>query len=114
MGKALKGHRHEVFLMTKMCTHGRGKKIGMLHLEQSLRRLGTDYLDLWQIHEVSCDDDPERLFQVEGAIEALAQAKQQGKVRFIGFTGHTNPVRAFERAQVRFSVRYLPTSAECL
>ena len=44
MGKALKGHRHEVFLMTKMCTHGRGKMIGMLHLEQSLRRLGTDYL----------------------------------------------------------------------
>jgi aryl-alcohol dehydrogenase-like predicted oxidoreductase len=75
MGKALKGHRHEVFLMTKMCTHGRGKKIGMLHLEQSLRRLGTDYLDLWQIHEVGCDDDPERLFQEGGAIEA----------------GHTNP-----------------------
>ena len=92
MGKALKGHRHEVFLMTKMCTHGRGKKIGMLHLEQSLRRLGTDYLDLWQIHEVGCEDDPERLFQEGGAIEALAQAKQQGKVRFIGFTGHTNPV----------------------
>jgi uncharacterized protein len=91
MGKALKGHRHEVFLMTKMCTHGRGKKIGMLHLEQSLRRLGTDYLDLWQIHEVGCDDDPERLFQEGGAIEALAQAKQQGKVRFVGFTGHTNP-----------------------
>lgn len=92
MGKALKGHRHEVFLMTKMCTHGRGKKIGMLHLEQSLRRLGTDYLDLWQIHEVGCEDDPERLFQEGGAIEALAEAKQQGKVRFIGFTGHTNPV----------------------
>lgn len=91
MGQALKGHRHEVFLMTKMCTHGRGKKIGMLHLEQSLRRLGTDYLDLWQIHEVGCDDDPERLFQEGGAIEALAEAKQQGKVRFIGFTGHTNP-----------------------
>lgn len=91
MGKAFKGHRHDVFLMTKMCTHGRGKKIGMLHLEQSLRRLGTDYLDLWQIHEVGCDDDPERLFQEGGAIEALAEAKQQGKVRFIGFTGHTNP-----------------------
>jgi aryl-alcohol dehydrogenase-like predicted oxidoreductase len=91
MGKALKGHRHEVFLMTKMCTHGRGKKIGMLHLEQSLRRLGTDYLDLWQIHEVGCDDDPERIFREGGAIEALAEAKQQGKVRFIGFTGHTNP-----------------------
>ena len=92
MGKALKGHRHKVFLMTKMCTHGRGKNVGMLHLEQSLRRLGTDYLDLWQIHEVGCNDDPERLFQEGGAIEALAQAKQQGKVRFIGFTGHTNPV----------------------
>ena len=91
MGKALKGHRHKVFLMTKMCTHGRGKKIGMLHLEQSLRRLGTDYLDLWQIHEVGCDDDPERIFREGGAIEALAEAKQQGKVRFIGFTGHTNP-----------------------
>jgi len=91
MGKALKGHRKEVFLMTKMCTHGRGKKIGMLHLEQSLRRLGTDYLDLWQIHEVGCDDDPELIFREGGAIEALAEAKQQGKVRFIGFTGHTNP-----------------------
>jgi aryl-alcohol dehydrogenase-like predicted oxidoreductase len=91
MGKALNGHRHEVFLMTKMCTHGRGKKIGMVHLEQSLRRLGTDYLDLWQIHEVGCDDDPELIFREGGAIEALAEAKQQGKVRFIGFTGHTNP-----------------------
>ncbi|MGH7216826.1 MAG: aldo/keto reductase [Nitrospiraceae bacterium] len=91
MGKALKGHRHEVFLMTKMCTHGRGKKIGMLHLEQSLRRLGTDHLDLWQIHEVGCDDDPELIFREGGAIEALAEAKKQGKVRFIGFTGHTNP-----------------------
>jgi len=91
MGKALKGRRHEVFLMTKMCTHGRGKKIGMLHLEQSLRRLGTDYLDLWQIHEVGCDDEPERIFQEGGAIEALADAKRQGKVRFIGFTGHKSP-----------------------
>lgn len=91
MGNALKGHRHEVFLMTKMCTHGRGKKIGMLHLEQSLRRLGTDYLDLWQIHEVGCDDEPERIFHEGGAIEALAEAKQQGKVRFIGFTGHKSP-----------------------
>ena len=91
MGKALKGRRQEVFLMTKMCTHGRGKKIGMLHLEQSLRRLGTDYLDLWQIHEVGCDDEPERIFQEGGAIEALAEAKRQGKVRFIGFTGHKSP-----------------------
>jgi aryl-alcohol dehydrogenase-like predicted oxidoreductase len=91
MGKALKGHRQEVFLMTKMCTHGRGGKIGLLHLEQSLRRLGTDYLDLWQIHEVGCDDEPERIFRKGGAIEALAEAKQEGKVRFIGFTGHKSP-----------------------
>jgi len=91
MGRALKGRRQEVFLMTKMCTHGRGKKIGLLHLEQSLRRFGTDYLDLWQIHEVGCDDEPERIFREGGAIEALIQAKQQGKARFIGFTGHKNP-----------------------
>ncbi len=91
MGKALAGKRQQVFLMTKMCTHGRGKKVGLLHLEQSLRRLGTDYLDLWQIHEVGCTDDADRIFQPGGAAEALMEAKRQGKVRFIGFTGHTDP-----------------------
>lgn len=91
MGKALKGRRQRVFLMTKMCTHGRGKKVGLLHLEQSLRRLGTDYLDLWQIHEVGCQDEPARVFGPGGPAEALVDAKQQGKVRFIGFTGHTDP-----------------------
>ena len=91
MGKALNGKRHRVFLMTKMCTHGRGKKVGLLHLEQSLRRLGTDYLDLWQIHEVGCKDEPARVFGPGGPAEALMEAKQQGKVRFIGFTGHTDP-----------------------
>lgn len=91
MGRALKGRRQEVFLMTKMCTHGRGKDVGLLHLEQSLRRLGTDYLDLWQIHEVGCQDDPDRIFESGGAAEALLKAKQQGKVRFIGFTGHKDP-----------------------
>lgn len=91
MGKALHGKRQHVFLMTKMCTHGRGKDIGMLHLEQSLRRLRTDYLDLWQIHEVGCQDDPDLIFRLGGAAEALLQAKRQGKVRFIGFTGHKDP-----------------------
>jgi predicted aldo/keto reductase-like oxidoreductase len=91
MGKALHGKRQHVFLMTKMCTHGRGKDIGLLHLEQSLRRLGTDYLDLWQIHEVGCQDDPDLIFRPGGAAEALLQAKRQGKVRFIGFTGHKDP-----------------------
>ena len=103
MGKALKGRRHEVFLMTKMCTHGRGKKIGMLHLEQSLRRLGTDHLDLWQIHEVGCDDEPERIFQKGGAIEALAEAKRQGKVRYIGFTGHKSPAVHLKMLKYGFS-----------
>ena len=79
MGKALNGHRHEVFLMTKMCTHGRGKKIGMLHLEQSLRRLGTDYLDLWQIHEVGCDDDPELIFREGERLRRWPKRSSKGK-----------------------------------
>lgn len=91
MGKALEGRRHQVFLMTKVCTHGRGKNVAMQQLEQSLRRLRTDYLDLWQIHEVIYRDDPERIFRPDGAAEALVEAKRQGKVRFVGFTGHKDP-----------------------
>ena len=91
MGKALQGRRHQVILMTKVCTHGRDKKVAMEQLEQSLRRLKTDYLDLWQIHEVVYDDDPDRHFAPSGAAEALLDAKRQGKVRFIGFTGHKHP-----------------------
>ena len=91
MGKALKGRRQQTFLMTKVCTHGRDKKIGMKQLEQSLRRLNTDYLDLWQIHEVVCPDHPERIVAPGGVADALLEAKHQGKVRFIGFTGHKDP-----------------------
>src|ERR687883_38702 len=91
MGEALKGRRHEVFLMTKVCTHGRDRKTAMRQLEDSLRRLKTDYLDLWQVHEVVYDNDPDLHFAPGGVIEALAQAKQQGKVRFVGFTGHKDP-----------------------
>jgi predicted aldo/keto reductase-like oxidoreductase len=91
MGEALKGHRSRVFLMTKMCTHGRDQKVAMRQLEESLRRLKTDYLDLWQIHEVIYDNDPDLHFSSGNAIEALEKAKQQGKVRFIGFTGHKDP-----------------------
>jgi uncharacterized protein len=91
MGKALEDRRDRVFLMTKLCTHGRGKKQAMRQLEQSLRRLRTDYLDLWQIHECVYDNDPERHFASGGAVEALAQAKRDGKVRFVGFTGHKRP-----------------------
>jgi aryl-alcohol dehydrogenase-like predicted oxidoreductase len=91
MGKALKGRRDKVFLMTKVCTHGRDKKVGMQQLEQSLKRLQTDHLDLWQIHECVYDNDPERHFARGGVIEALDEAKKSGKVRYVGFTGHKNP-----------------------
>jgi aryl-alcohol dehydrogenase-like predicted oxidoreductase len=91
MGKALQGRRDKVFLMTKVCTHGRGKDVAMRQLEESLKRLRTNHLDLWQIHEVIYYNDPQLIFAKGGVIEALAEAKQQGKVRYVGFTGHKNP-----------------------
>jgi aryl-alcohol dehydrogenase-like predicted oxidoreductase len=91
VGTALKGKRQQAIVMTKVCTHGRGKDVAMQQLEQSLRRLQTDYLDLWQIHEIIYENDPDLIFRPGGAAEALLQAKQQGKVRAIGFTGHKDP-----------------------
>ena len=91
LGAALKGKRDQAFLMTKVCTHGRSKDVAMKQLEESLRRLGTDHLDLWQIHEVVYYNDPDLIFAANGAAEALLAAKRQGKVRFVGFTGHKNP-----------------------
>jgi len=91
VGLALKGKRDGVVLMTKVCTHGRGKDVGMRQLEDSLRRLKTDHLDIWQIHEVVYYNDPDLIFAPGGAAEALEQAKKQGKVRFVGFTGHKDP-----------------------
>jgi len=91
MGRAISDRRDVVFLMTKVCTHGRGAAVAMRQLEQSLRRLRTDHLDLWQIHECVYYNDPERHFAKGGAIEALTKAKEQGKVRYVGFTGHKDP-----------------------
>ena len=92
MGKALdKGWREKVFLMSKVCTHGRDAKVAMRQLEESLRRLKTDHLDLWQVHEVAYQGDPARHFAKGGVIEALDKAKQKGLVRFVGFTGHKDP-----------------------
>jgi aryl-alcohol dehydrogenase-like predicted oxidoreductase len=91
MGKGLKGIRDKVFLMTKVCTHGRDKELAMRMLEESLRRLQTDHLDLWQVHGVSFENDPDLFIRAGGAAEALEQAKTQGKVRFVGFTGHKDP-----------------------
>ena len=91
MGRAIRDRRDRVFLMTKVCTHGRDAKVAMRQLDESLRRLRTDYLDLWQIHECVYHNDPERHFAKGGVVEALEQAKAQGKVRYIGFTGHKDP-----------------------
>jgi aryl-alcohol dehydrogenase-like predicted oxidoreductase len=91
VGQGLEGRRDKVFLMTKVCTHGRDKKVAMQQLEESLKRLRTDHLDLWQIHECVYDNDPERHFAKGGVVEALEEAKKAGKVRYVGFTGHKLP-----------------------
>jgi predicted aldo/keto reductase-like oxidoreductase len=90
MGKALRdGYRQKAFLMTKI--DGHDAKTATTQLDESLRRLQTDHLDLLQFHEVIRMNDPERIFASGGAMEAVLKAKQQGKVRYIGFTGHKSP-----------------------
>jgi len=94
MGKAIRewsGKRDDLFVMTKDCAHDRKAPNSMVKLEQSLRRLGVDHLDLWQLHEVVWEDDPDWIFAPGGSAEALLKAKEQGKVRYIGFTGHKHP-----------------------
>ncbi|MGI4827711.1 MAG: aldo/keto reductase [Janthinobacterium lividum] len=91
VGNALKGKRDQAIVMTKVCTHGRKKQLAMQMLEESLTRLQTDHLDVWQVHEVIYYNDPELAYDPDGVLEALTAAKQQGKVRFVGFTGHKNP-----------------------
>jgi len=91
MGRALAGRRERVFLMTKVCTHGRDAQVAMRQLEDSLRRLKTDHLDLWQVHDCAYYNDPDLHFARGGVIEALDRAKRDGKVRFVGFTGHKDP-----------------------
>jgi uncharacterized protein len=91
MGKGLKGRRDKAFLMTKVCTHGREGAMGMQMLEESLNRLQTDHLDLWQAHGVSFENDPALFIRAGGLAEAMLKAQKQGKVRFLGFTGHKDP-----------------------
>jgi aryl-alcohol dehydrogenase-like predicted oxidoreductase len=91
LGQAIKGRRDDIVLMTKVCTHGRSGALAMRMLEESLRRLQTDHLDLWQIHGIVYDNDPELAYAKGGVLEAFDAAKQQGKVRFVGFTGHKDP-----------------------
>jgi aryl-alcohol dehydrogenase-like predicted oxidoreductase len=90
MGKALRdGYRQKVFLMTK--TDGQVKDVWNRQLEDSLQRLQTDQIDLVQFHEVIRPGDPDRIFGAGGAIEAALAARQAGKIRYIGFTGHKDP-----------------------
>ena len=90
MGKALRdGYRQKAFLMTKV--DGRTKQAAAQQLEESLRRLQTDHIDLLQFHEVIRDNDPDRIFAPGGGMEAVLEAKKQGKLRYIGFTGHKSP-----------------------
>jgi aryl-alcohol dehydrogenase-like predicted oxidoreductase len=90
MGKALRdGYRDQVFLMTKV--DGRSKREATRQLDESLRRLQTDRIDLVQHHEVIRFEDPHRIFDAEGANAALVEARTAGKVRYIGFTGHKDP-----------------------
>ncbi len=92
MGKALAegGRRDKVFLMTKVC--GRTAKDAQSNLDDSLRRLRTDRIDLWQFHEIVYDNDPDWIFAPDGAFQVAMKAVQQGKVRYVGFTGHKDPI----------------------
>jgi diketogulonate reductase-like aldo/keto reductase len=103
MGKALKdGYRGKVFLMTKI--DGRTRALAARQIDESLKRLQTDHIDLMQFHEVIRLEDPDRIFAEGGAMEAMLEARKAGKVRYIGFTGHKDPyvhLRMLEAARTR-------------
>jgi aryl-alcohol dehydrogenase-like predicted oxidoreductase len=91
MGKALReGYRQKVFLMTKI--DGRSKDVAVTQIDESLKRLATDHVDLLQFHEIIRLEDPDRIFAAHGALEAAQAAKKAGKIRYIGFTGHKDPL----------------------
>lgn len=113
MGKALKdGYRDKVFLMTKI--DGRSRRAATRQLEESLKRLDVEMVDLVQHHEILRYEDPDRIFDREGANAALLEAKQAGKIRYIGFTGHKNPnihlhmLRESERHGFTFDTVQMP------
>lgn len=88
-GKALGERRSAIFLTSK--SHDRTRKGARAHLHETLRNMGTDHLDLWQVHDVRTEEDLEEIFGPKGAIEAFVEAKKEGKTRFIGVTGHHDP-----------------------
>jgi aryl-alcohol dehydrogenase-like predicted oxidoreductase len=101
MGKALRDeYRSKVFLMTKI--DGRDRKTASKQLDESLRRLQTDHIDLLQFHEIIRMSDPVRIFAPGGAIEAVLEARKAGKVRYVGFTGHKSPDVHLKMLQTAF------------
>jgi aryl-alcohol dehydrogenase-like predicted oxidoreductase len=114
LGAALAGKRDRAVVMTKVCTHGRDRNVAMRMLEESLRRLRTDHLDVWQVHEVIYDNDPDLIFAPNGVAEALTQAKQQGKVRFVGFTGHKDPAIHLRMLSHHFQFDTVQMPLNCL
>ena len=91
MGKALRdGYRQKAFLMTKI--DGQTKASAARQIEESLQRLQTDRIDLMQFHEIIRMEDPDRIFALGGGMEAALEAKKAGKIRYIGFTGHKDPL----------------------
>lgn len=113
MGKALRdGYRQRAFLMTKI--DGRDRKTAARQIEESLRRLETDHVDLLQFHEIIRMNDPDRIFASGGGMEAVLEAKKAGKIRYIGFTGHKSPdihlkmLDTAARHQFRFDAVQMP------
>ncbi len=89
-GRSLRERRKEIFLTSK--SHARNKKGALLHLQETLRNMKTDHLDLWQVHDVRTEEEVEEIFGPNGALEAFVEAKEKGLVRFIGVTGHHDPL----------------------
>lgn len=89
-GRSLRERRKEIFLTSK--SHARNKKGALLHLQETLRNMKTDHLDLWQVHDVRTEEEIEEIFGPNGALEAFVEAKEKGLIRFIGVTGHHDPL----------------------
>jgi uncharacterized protein len=128
VGEVMKRRRGEAFLASK--THDRTRDGSLRHLERSLELLGTDHLDLWQIHNLARKEEVERIFAKDGAVEALVAARERKLVRFLGVTGHADPdvlieairrfpfdtvlmaVNAADRFHLPFAEKLLPLAVE--
>jgi len=128
LGEGLQGARQRIFLASK--THDRSREGSLRLLDDSLRRLKTDHLDLWQLHDLRAVEELERIFSQDGAIQALEAARAQGMIRFVGITGHTAPdvlieaarrypfdtalvaINPADRVRLSFIEAFLPVAAE--